>query len=95
MEDNHAISEQLNSAVNYEELYNNLSTEFEKLKETAAQLYSRVKQLENTWMLQRADFLFKIVADNKFDVNIRQKAQIELENFLFPTQPETEDNKEA
>ena len=45
MEDTHAISEQPNSAVNYEELYNNLSTEFEKLKETAAQLYNRVKQL--------------------------------------------------
>lgn len=96
MEDNHAISEQL-GAVNYEEEYNKLAVEFGNLKETANQLYARVKQLENAWMLQRAEFLFKVVADNKFNVDIRQKAQEELENFLFPPKQEEskEENKEA
>lgn len=95
MEDNHAISEQP-TAVNYEEKYNELVNEFNRLQETAKQLYSRVKQLENTWMLTRAEFLFKVVDNNKFNVDVRQKAQEELENFLFPVQPEVkEDNKEA
>ena len=95
MEDNHAISEQP-IAVNYEEKYNELINEFNRLQETAKQLYSRVKQLENTWMLTRAEFLFKVVDNNKFNVDVRQKAQEELENFLFPVQPEVkEDNKEA
>jgi len=78
MEDNNAITEQPN-AVNYEELYN-------KLVEAYKQLYNRCKQLENTWMLTRSEFLFKVVDNNKFDVNIRQKAQKELEDFLFPEQ---------
>ena len=97
MEDNNAINEQLNSAVNYEEEYNKLAVEFGNLKETANQLYARVKQLENTWMLQRADFLFKVVADNKFNIDIRQRAQEELENFLFPLKHDEskEENKEA
>ena len=97
MEDNNAINEQHN-AVNYEEEYNKLAIEFENLKNTANQLYARVKQLENTWMLQRAEFLFKVVADNKFNVDIRQKAQEELENFLFPSKQEEsveENNKEV
>lgn len=97
MEDNNAINEQFN-AVNYEEKYNKLAIEFENLKNTANQLYARVKQLENTWMLQRAEFLFKVVADNKFNVDIRQKAQEELEKFLFPSKQEEsveENNKEV
>ena len=94
MEDNHAISEQP-VAVNYEEEYNKLLTEFENLKKTANSLYSRVRQLENTWMLQRADFLFKVVENNKFDTTVRQRAQEELENFLFPAEPEQKDDKEA
>ena len=93
MEDNHAISKQPN-AVNYEEEYNKLLDAYTKLEETAKQLYNRTKQLENTWMLQRADFLFKVVENNKFDPDIRQKAQTELENFLFPVQQDVE-NKEA
>lgn len=93
MEDNHAISKQPN-AVNYEEEYNKLLDAYTKLEDTAKQLYNRTKQLENTWMLQRADFLFKVVENNKFDPDIRQKAQTELENFLFPVQQDVE-NKEV
>lgn len=92
MEDNNAINKQLD-AVNYEEEYNKVVLEYNKLNETAQQLYNRVKQLENTWMLQRAEFLFKVVENNKFDPTVRQKAQEELENFLFPAQKNVE-NKE-
>ena len=87
MEDNNAITEQPN-AVNYEEEYN-------KVVEAYKQLYERFKNLENTWMLTRADFLFKIVDNNKFNVDIRQKAQVELENFLFPNNTENVNDKEA
>ena len=87
MEDNNAITKQPN-AVNYEEEYN-------KVVEAYKQLYERFKNLENTWMLTRADFLFKIVDNNKFNVDIRQKAQVELENFLFPNNKENVNDKEA
>lgn len=87
MEDNNAISEQP-IAVNYEEEYNKLAAEYNKLKKIVEQIYNRAKQLENTWMLTRAEFLFKIVDNNKFDVDTRQKAQKELENFLFPEKEE-------
>lgn len=94
MEDNNAIVEQPN-AVNYEEEYGKLANAYTELEKTAKQLYSRVKQLENTWMLTRADFLFRIVNDNKFDVDFRQKAQKELEEFLFPEKEEQTNDKEA
>ena len=98
MEDNNAITEQPTAVkdLNYEEMFNKLVVEFNELKETAKQLYGRVKQLENTWVLQRADFLFKIVENNKFNPDIRQKAQLEIEEFLFPTNAESkeDENKE-
>ena len=94
MEDNHAISEQPN-AVNYEEEYNKLVVEFKKLENIADQLYKRVKLLENTWMFHRTDSLFKVVESNNFDPAFRQKAQNELENFLFPVEPEQKENKEV
>ena len=59
--------------------------------EAYKQLYNRYKQLENTWMLTRSEFLFKVVDNNKFDVNIRQKAQKELEDFLFPEQNDSKE----
>ena len=94
MEDNNAIVEQPN-AVNYEEEYGKLANAYTELEKTAKQLYSRVKQLENTWMLTRADFMFRIVDNNKFDVGVRQKAQEELEEFLFPKKEEQTNDKEA
>lgn len=91
MEDNHAISEQPDSAVvNYEEEYNKLIPEFKRLEELAHKLYNRVQELENTWMINRANFLFKVV-ENDFNQDFKQKAMNELENFLFPKQ----ENKEA
>ena len=97
MEDNNAITEQPN-VVNYEEEYNKLVEAYKKLQEAAnqqcSQLYDRVKKLENTWMLTRADFLFRIFSDDKFDAILRQKAQKELEEFLFPQKEEQINDKE-
>ena len=93
MEDNNAITEQPN-VVNYEEEYSKLANAYTELEKTAKQLYSRVKQLENTWMLTRAEFMFRIVDNNKFDVDTRQKAQKELEEFLFPQKEEQINDKE-
>lgn len=93
MEDNNAITEQPN-VVNYEEEYNKLANAYTELEKTAKQLYSRVKQLENTWMLTRAEFMFRIIDNNKFDVDTRQKAQKELEEFLFPQKEEQINDKE-
>jgi len=98
MEDNNAIIKQPD-AVNYEEEYNKLAEAYNKLQEAAnqqcSQLYDRIKKLENTWMLTRADFLFRIFSDNKFDADFRQKAQKELEEFLFPRKEEQVNDKEA
>ena len=97
MEDNNAITEQPN-VVNYEEEYNKLVEAYKKLQEAANQQcskkYDRVKKLENTWMLTRADFLFRIFSDDKFDAILRQKAQKELEEFLFPQKEEQINDKE-
>lgn len=94
MEDNHAINEQPNSVVNYEEEYNKLAVEYKKLEDVANRLYGRVKQLENTWMLQRADFLFKVLEAKAFDSDTKIKAEEELIAFLFPKQEEQPNNKE-
>lgn len=95
MEDNHAINEQPNSAVNYEEEYNKLAVEYKKLEDVANRLYGRVKQLENAWMLQRTDFLFRVLDNKAFNLDIHAKAAAELVDFLFPKQEEQPNDKEA
>ena len=85
MEDNRNISEQVDNV--------DLVKENEQLKQALNQVYKRCQQLENTWMLTRADMLFKVVENNKFSPETRQKAQEELENFLFP-QPKEDDRED-
>ena len=94
MEDNHAINEQPNSAVNYEEEYNKLAVEYKKLEDVANRLYGRVKQLENTWMLQRTSFLFQILNSDAFSESDKQEARKGIMEFLFPKQEEQPNNKE-
>ena len=65
-----------------------LVEENEKLKNMNEQLYNRCSQLENTWALNRANFLFKILDTNNFSEGCKKKAAEELEAFLFPTQEE-------
>ena len=94
MEDNHAINEQPNSAVNYENEYNKLLTEYKKLGDIANKLHVRVQQLESTWMLQRASFLFKILNSDAFSESDKQEARKGIMEFLFPKQEEQPNDKE-
>lgn len=48
------------------------------------ELYARNQHLENTWMLSRANFLFKVLEMPQFSEEYKTKAKEELENFLFP-----------
>lgn len=90
MEDNNGINQQPN-AVNYEEVCKQLEAENNKLKQVADNLYGRVKQLENTWMLNRANFLFEVLKSDAFHSDTKIKAEEELTKFLFP-EPEQENN---
>lgn len=51
-------------------------------------LYARVKQLENSWLITRAEFLFKVLETPQFSDECKLKAREELEGFLFPTKAE-------
>lgn len=73
---------------------NRLQEENAKLKEVLSKVYPEYQKLKQTWMLQRALFLFKVVENNKFNPDVRQKAQEEIEVFLFPPQAEQEAKEE-
>ena len=73
---------------------NRLQGENAKLKEVLSKVYPEYQKLKQTWMLQRASFLFKVVENNKFNPDVRQKAQEEIEVFLFPPQAEQEAKEE-
>lgn len=94
MEDNNAINEQLDNAVDYEKKYNNLVVEYQKLEDAANKLYNHVKQLENTWMLHRANFLFEVMKLDAFNGDAKIKAEEELINFLFPKKEEQTDKED-
>ena len=67
-----------------------------KIKEAYAALYKRYNELNNTWMLTRANFLVDIIKSNEFPEDLRKKAIVEFTEFLYPTKSENvdEDNKE-
>lgn len=88
MEDNNAINQQ-HDVVNFEEKCQQLEAENGKLRQIVDNLYGRVKQLENTWMLQRAGFLFEVLKMDAFKGDVKIKAEEELTKFLFP-EPEQE-----
>lgn len=71
-----------------------LFEENERLKNMNEQLYNRCAQLENTWALNRANFLFKVLDTKDFSEECKKKAAEELEAFLFPKQPEVQEVKE-
>lgn len=73
---------------------NRLQEENAKLKEVLSKVYPEYQKLRQTWMLQRASFLFKVVENNTFSPDVRQKAQEEIEVFLFPPQAEQEAKEE-
>lgn len=91
MEDNNAINQQ-HDVVNLEEKCQQLEAENGKLKQIADNLYGRVRQLENTWMLQRAGFLFEVLKLDAFNGDTKIKAEEELTKFLFPEPVQENDN---
>lgn len=88
MEDNNAINQQGFPTEVNEENYNKVIEEYGKLQNIATNLYQRVKQLENTWLLQRASFLMEIIKCGKFNSETIVRAEEELTNFLFPEKAE-------
>ena len=67
-----------------------------KIKEAYAALYKRYNELNNTWMLTRANFLVDIIKSNEFPEDLRKKAIVEFTEFMYPTKSVNvdEDNKE-
>lgn len=89
MEDNNGINEQ-STTINENVDYQQIIAENTQLKQVIENLYGRTKQLENTWMLNRAGFLFEILKSDVFSDDIKTKASNELTAFLFP-EPQTEE----
>lgn len=65
-----------------------MSEENEQLKNVLQQVVNENQQLRNTWALNRATFLFKILELEYFDQVFKTKAAEELVAFLFPKKEE-------
>lgn len=72
-----------------------LVKEAQDYKNAANKLYQRVQQLESTWLINRATFLFKLIETKGFSEECKQKAIEELEGFLFPVTSTEKDTKEV
>lgn len=84
MEDNNRGTEQ---KINIEAVLK----ENNELKEAYNKLVTRVQDLNNTWMLNRAGMLMEITKNESFPSEIKEKAIKELSEFLYPTRNETEE----
>lgn len=84
MEDNNRGTEQ---KINIEAVLK----ENNELKEAYNKLITRVQELNNTWMLNRAGMLMEIIKSESFPSEIKEKAIKELSEFLYPTRNETEE----
>ena len=75
---------------------NKIIEENNKIKEAYAALYKRYNELNNTWMLTRANFLFEIIKNKEFPEDFRNRAIVEFTEFLYPTKDEdvSDNNKE-
>lgn len=69
------------------------SVETEQLREAIQKLMQENQQLRQAWVVQRAQFLFKVVENDIFSAKTKNKAKAELENFLFPKE-ETQADKQ-
>ena len=89
MEDNNGRSS-IENIEKQEVSIEQLTEENHKLKDLCNKLYADNKQLHNTWMLTRANFLMKAVELEAFDTEFKEKAVAELKEFLFPKPVEQE-----
>ena len=59
-----------------------------KIREAYGNLVNRYNDLNNTWMLTRANFLIEVVKNKEFPKDLKDKAIAELTEFLYPTRKE-------
>lgn len=70
--------------------------ENKEIKEAYNNLAVRARELNNTWMITRANMLLEVVKTEVFPEDVRQKAVKELSEFLYPVieEPENKTDKE-
>ena len=60
------------------------------IKEAYNNLAERVRELNNTWMITRANILLEVIKIEAFPEEVRQKAVKEFSEFLYPVRGESE-----
>ena len=68
-----------------------LEEENANLKKAVNELYNKAKQMENTWVLARTNFLMKVVETSFYSDEFRKKAAAEIEEMLYPTNETNEE----
>jgi hypothetical protein len=66
--------------------------ELVQLREACNKLYQENMQMKEVWVLNRANFLFKVIENDFFNQEFKEKAAKELELYLYPNK---EENNEA
>lgn len=61
-----------------------------QLKEALNNLVNRVNELNNSWVITRANYLFEVIKNDAFPANFKEKAMNELCEFLYPTEKKEE-----
>lgn len=70
--------------------------ENKEIKEAYNNLAARARELNNTWMITRANMLLEVIKTEVFPEEVRQKAIKEFSEFLYPVreEPENKTDKE-
>lgn len=58
--------------------------ENENIREAYNNLASRYNELNNAWMINRANMLFEVIKLDAFSKKIKDKAVMEISDFLYP-----------
>lgn len=87
MEENNGRTEQTVDKANSIS-FDELMQEYNKLREAYNNLMEKARELNNTWLMNRAHFLFEITKNEAFSESMRQNAVKELSEFLYPVNNE-------
>lgn len=87
MEENNGKTTRPSSSVKAKKL----EEENANLKKAVNELYNKAKQMENTWVLARTNFLMKVVETSFYSDEFRKKAAAEIEEMLYPTNETNEE----
>lgn len=85
---NGRINEPINDNISLE----NLKEENIKLRKYLNDAIEEIKNLRNTWDLQRINFLIEIVKCNEFNTELKSKAVEEIEYFIYPKDSKENNN---